>query len=1215
MSAVLCRYFLLGACKNQNNCTFRHDRESASISSNSRIQCHFFLQGQCLRTDCKFLHETRDISTAPVACSPGACQNGELCSNCKPDPESGSGIVASSGESPDMLSPSETVCGQESPIKKEVVLDAPLPQGSDGWIVRPEPVLIDVESVQEVQPVIKAEDNASVEPKRVDINPTYPHAFYPPPTPQPNYSSYTPYHSNPFIPQTFNLIPQPLLASNSGSWPFGPRDDSAPLCQPYLRGFCELQKTNQCQMRHYLTEAEIVIVTRLPSNPVASGSSPVSSPSRPICAFYQSGRCKNGVACAFLHEVVAVNDEQPRTSFKTLPCKFFPTGSCKLGSACTYSHDLETNTTIPSIVIESSPAVVNLPLKKSSKPCNFYAEGRCKKGNDCLFTHYETEPKAKTDVEVQEEDNGWGVSTDAATWGVTDVDDPWGEAPAASSSSSFRESSSSSWDHPTPARHRSPRSFDPPRSGRPPRKPPSTSRCPWLVKNGECLRGEACPHSHDSETLKPQTPEQTWTISPSSPASPVPITSDAWGESGSHDPWGDDDVEQGAVEEEQVEDPGQSQDDDSATWGTAQWKDPAPVAGPSRIDKPCLAYGQGFCRFGSSCRFRHISQDGIEEEVPEQSGVYDDGNPESPDDFATEPEVIETSFFRCDIRIGPGATTEQIATMFDSSTLLISDLSPSIADEDILDLCQPFGTILDMSRDMETESLITRVDFVTCQDAAEAARHLNNREYQSATISARLDSASITQNNVSSTVKLTWLIPVTTAWARFKFPSQAKATAAKINDTVFMGRKITAQFETSRKNAKNDPYPGIVNIQNLPADTVDADIQVQLCPEAALVARGQVTYTNSPVDQIHGLISTYGDFDSLDVVHTDKAKTKALAFARFTTREAAVAAVAGLDQVNHKFLGDTPIRLQLVHSIRYTLPKAALAAVREELDRVSEAQSQCKINHYHNADSGQSNSRVRLSATEASQLKAVIDQVEPTVRGKVLYEGDKIAWDDILETASGQKIIAARINQKDKSYVLCDFRTHSIRIFGSEEDRSVASKALLRMLQQAREQRRFEALTGSFRTAVLNGGLDAFRAANQGQEWKVSLDFSSEICTVFGTPEFQNNALETIKGFMPTDPLESGGDFCTLCCVETGRLPVKLGCGHSYCNTCLQMFLLSAAGPKFSRLTCLAKSEADGQAVSCPFPIPLTIIRRLLLATEQGDLWESSFVAYIRDHP
>ncbi|KAJ7587898.1 kinase-like domain-containing protein [Mycena floridula] len=85
----------------------------------------------------------------------------------------------------------------------------------------------------------------------------------------------------------------------------------------------------------------------------------------------------------------------------------------------------------------------------------------------------------------------------------------------------------------------------------------------------------------------------------------------------------DSNVEQAGVEEEQVDDPGQSQDDD-----------PTPVAGPSRIDKPCLAYGQGFCQFGSSCRFRHISQDGVEEEVPEQSGVYDDGNQESPHDFA-----------------------------------------------------------------------------------------------------------------------------------------------------------------------------------------------------------------------------------------------------------------------------------------------------------------------------------------------------------------------------------------------------------------------------------------------------------------------------------------------------------------------------------------------------------------------------------------------------
>ncbi len=53
---------------------------------------------------------------------------------------------------------------------------------------------------------------------------------------------------------------------------------------------------------------------------------------RPICRFWQLGRCNQGDACPYRHE------GQPLT--KSVPCKYFRVGKCSKGDACAYSHDL-----------------------------------------------------------------------------------------------------------------------------------------------------------------------------------------------------------------------------------------------------------------------------------------------------------------------------------------------------------------------------------------------------------------------------------------------------------------------------------------------------------------------------------------------------------------------------------------------------------------------------------------------------------------------------------------------------------------------------------------------------------------------------------------------------------------------------------------------------------------------------------------------------------
>lgn len=50
-----------------------------------------------------------------------------------------------------------------------------------------------------------------------------------------------------------------------------------------------------------------------------------------------------------------------------------------------------------------------------------------------------------------------------------------------------------------------------------------------------------------------------------------------------------------------------SNDDDEKTWSTAWSDNVAEIAGPTRINAPCKAFGQGYCARGDLCWYRHIA--------------------------------------------------------------------------------------------------------------------------------------------------------------------------------------------------------------------------------------------------------------------------------------------------------------------------------------------------------------------------------------------------------------------------------------------------------------------------------------------------------------------------------------------------------------------------------------------------------------------------------
>lgn len=631
-----CNFFSQGRCTKGNDCPFSHSQQSVE-------DCRFWKQGKCKKGPaCPFKHDVHDPwgdlddsqTASPERIVP---ETSDISHN--PLPDSSPDIVPNDYESESLITPrdetSDDTLISGSPSAEDLipkVVDLPEDTNNEPFSEVLQAHEETSAQVEEPSPEVNSEpDNetaaASVdssspvpqvarEPAYPSLNTSFrnagiasplfptsmtppnlnypgsahPPAQYPVHSPLPWQSPYPTYH------------PFPTHHPPAPAWPPAPsqvRDPSAPLCQLFARGHCPLQYDpgNPCRLRHFLTEEELSVVSRMasqsntlpmpvpqpirsqggwiltpitqggsipivvtppfptpaatPTVSAASAPSPVTSPASTvplpsICIFYQEGRCRNAEQCPYRHELLAENPDSPAsTSLAKQPCKFFPTGTCTKGPACYYSHDLTSSATAPSSPSPSPSAALSpgndgrehtKPRGASSKTCKYYASGSCKKGPNCSFSH-DSLPENKEAINGNTGD-GWnpGTNDDATTW-WKDPDD------------------ASGWGTATPAKDQS--------------APPSGS---WGAIDPD-----------------------PWSTPPTTPlAPPEPVLPNDNVEKNTH-----------TVERQSIL-------DDENTWKTAWSENSESAPGRSKINQPCIYFGQGYCRFGEECNYLHLDQPDVE---------------------------------------------------------------------------------------------------------------------------------------------------------------------------------------------------------------------------------------------------------------------------------------------------------------------------------------------------------------------------------------------------------------------------------------------------------------------------------------------------------------------------------------------------------------------------------------------------------------------------
>ncbi|KAI0629286.1 hypothetical protein C8Q77DRAFT_317706 [Trametes polyzona] len=530
-----------------------------------------------------------------------------------------------------------------------------------------------------------------------------------------------------------------------------------------------------------------------------------------------------------------------------------------------------------------------------------------------------------------------------------------------------------------------------------------------------------------------------------------------------------------------------------------------------------------------------------------------------------------------------------------------------------------------------------RIEYLVATDAAQAVRALTTDHalvHAGRRASVRLElrgAESGTASLRSTKVRLSWFAPSLAAWAHYSTLSTAKKEAERLDGLAFNGRLIRASFQTPSWNQRTSFS---VELKGLPLEVPAARVKA-FC-RASLVTMGRPSFVvGDAVRRLRTLLEGHGALESFDFTppsaHTGqkqpKPNPKLVAFAQFADPDAAARAVAAMHGKGQAFLRGSPVFVELIHSVKYMLPRPQFAALHADIDALRDALETCRLRYYDTDERGAPTERVcvRAYGRDAKALGRLKRELEQMLRGDVVHDGEgRVAWHEHLATTPGKEFVNT-LASDTQTFVRCDDRTRTVHLFGSQVARTAARARILAKLQDLVAEGHIIDLDEQALRRILRGGFDEVQAVLVGLGGEVSFDITRRRLVVHGSDADVRAARAKVTRLLgevgPTrehDPSATDSDIpCPICFCDVSD-PLTLPCGHTYCRSCLQHYLTSLARPAGSGSAgafaagCLAEvARDDGTKGPCAHGVPLATIRALLSPGDEERLFDAAFLAYI----
>ncbi|KAJ3553961.1 hypothetical protein NP233_g12526 [Leucocoprinus birnbaumii] len=568
----------------------------------------------------------------------------------------------------------------------------------------------------------------------------------------------------------------------------------------------------------------------------------------------------------------------------------------------------------------------------------------------------------------------------------------------------------------------------------------------------------------------------------------------------------------------------------------------------------CRKWLQNLCSYGYACKWVHGD---LEYDAPEP--VKPPSTSTSTDDFLLSMTLHDHMRVQC----SAGLDIQRIQTAFESSTLLVSNISPRVRPGPLREILSSYGTVEDIWLPSTFSSnTVVKVTYSDTAEAQKAQNALNGTKMYDLTITAKVaNSGNITAARNAllkdTAIRITWEAPAKEVYAGYATGEDAERAIQIARDSPLNGHYLRGEIYEGM------PAVDVVNVhfRGVPLDVDKPDLVRFVNPVDIMWTRPNYKEPEGAIRFIKNRLRDW-EPESVEILpppYRDGGLVKA--WAVFPTSSKAREAARFLDNRKPKCTGFTPIRAVHVQSLSYSLTQERWSKIGTGIEgtAVGIPRETCFCHHH--------------------------------------------------KTLEGADFLRDLSTKNPNVYYENDVQHSCIRVHGYVADRVRLASAIIAKVKAIRSQQTLDIpLPGRLLGATLGNQSLRMMRLKHGYD-NAYFDVPRRVLRIRGDFSFYQKfkvLVDQIEQRIPKS--SSAGPTCPIC-FDKPSLPISLQCGHTWCRPCISQYFQSAKEQKTFPLKCL------GQDGRCGLKIPIAVAKQVLSGSELEATVTAAFLAHVSARP
>ncbi|KAG1884346.1 hypothetical protein F4604DRAFT_204787 [Suillus subluteus] len=642
-----------------------------------------------------------------------------------------------------------------------------------------------------------------------------------------------------------------------------------------------------------------------------------------------------------------------------------------------------------------------------------------------------------------------------------------------------------------------------------------------------------------------------------------------------------------------------------------------------RQPKVCYDWLQGRC-MRHPCRYLHkrpndnISQTNAPspvrnthaDDAPASGNSLSRHSPSSPTTRRIEDLVIPVIIAdHITLKLRSGFDIQDVTTGFETRWVHLGDVSPQVKESQLRSLLEAYQVDeLCIPDGKGAKRLTVKVQFSTAAQAMEASIALHGQQFQGRRLTAKLSLNTTVRGTTvlkDTAVRITWNAPQRVGYAGYATLDEAKAAIAAATGLVMKDNIITAALYEGL------PAVGVYSVMfsRLPPDAERKDLEQFGKAESIVFERPNYQPLESARHAVHRMLRNCGSLTNFDIILPIWNGT-VLAWATFETHADASNARDHLDGQNPRAMGGKIyLSARHVQSLDFSLPLSKFKMLEGDIARLRWTW-RTRFNHdvtlVDRLMSPDGPVHIRISAENLSNLGIAKAEFEQLQHGEVVTLQRKPIWDRFFSDPSGYLFL----RELESRYPGIGLRTRmgKILLLGPIKQRQLARRDIMTRFQELQARQRWRIpLSGRVVGPFVGTHLVTLQKTLGPENCYVHHISDQRDLVVRGNEQSYRiacEAVEKVQNRYTDSSTQSPQSVCPVCFTEAS-VPTILTCGHTWCTSCLESYLVSAVENKAFPLTCL------GDDASCNEHISAFLAQKILSGEDFAALCEASFWSYV----